>query len=242
MLIIILFVISVLVVFIYTPRKYSWDDFSNRFGNHVGKFGVYDLNSKTVESTYVTKHITDRYDTLFNCKRDENITYMLKLASENATAEEMKIIQYIKPLIQEYEHNNLIIRIQTNPWRYAPHFDAMDQITYMLHGEKKWIMWNVDFEKSSDAISFRDDINNLNYEQLELYLKRNNIIYLKKIQKPHESIFIKRDTWHYVENINKTKGCIMLNVHHPYYSSQINEKFKILWPTQFKRCLANQYY
>lgn len=241
---IIWFIIVVLILsfFVFRPKKYSWNDFSNRFRDYTGEFGLYDLNKKTEECTYVTKKVTDKYNVIFNNKSNENITYMLKLASNNANDKEMDLINYVKPLVEQYDYANLIIRIQTNPWRFAPHFDAMDQIAYELHGEKKWLLWKVDFNSPAQALAFRDDINNLNYEQLQMYLDKKNIKYIKKILKPHESLYIKRGTWHYVENINKTRGCIMLNVHLKIVSKKIDDEFKILWPIQHTRCENNTYY
>jgi hypothetical protein len=230
-------------VFILTrPVKYSWSDFSNRFGEYVGEFGLYDLKKHTTECTYPDRKITDKYNVLFNHKNNDTITYMLKLASLNAKGKENDIIEYIKPLVKKYEYNNLIVRIQTNPWRNAPHFDAMDQVAYMLDGEKRWLFWNVDFKDTSEALSFRDDINNLDYEQMELYLQTKNIPYEKKRMKPLDTFFITRGTWHYVENINKTVGCIMLNVHLKKESEHIDKKFKELWPIQHERCMNNTYY
>ena len=43
--------------------------------------------------------------------------------------------------------------------------------------------------------------------------------------KPHDSLFIKYGTWHYVENVNTTKGCITLNLHSKNISYEIDEKF-----------------
>jgi hypothetical protein len=226
----------------FRPIKYSWKDFSNRFGDYVGEFGLYDLNEITKECTYVKKKILGKYKVIFNHKPNKNTTYMLKLASQNANDKEMEVINYVKPLVKQYDYYNLIIRIQTNPWRFAPHFDAMDQIAYALHGEKRWLLWNVNFSSSIEALKFRDDINNLNYEQLEMYLNKKNIKYIKKILKPHESFYIKHGTWHYVENINKTRGCIMLNVHLKIISKKFDDEFKILWPIQHKRCVNNMYY
>ena len=238
-------IIMILSFFIFLtkqPVKYSWEDFSKKFGNCTGEFGVYDLTKKTEECTYVDKKITDKYDTIFKVSKTDNITYMAKIASQNAKGCELDILNYVKPISDNYEFNNLIIRIQTNPWRYAPHFDAMDQVAYMLSGKKRWLLWNIDFDNIKDAITFRDDVNNLNFEQLQTYLKNRKIPYETIIMKPHDSLFIKYGTWHYVENVNTTKGCIMLNLHSKNVSYEIDEKFFNLWPTQHKRCMNNEYY
>tara|TARA_R110001606_G_scaffold301332_1_gene448998 strand:+ start:1345 stop:2079 length:735 start_codon:yes stop_codon:yes gene_type:complete len=235
-------IVTIFILLIKRPVKYSWEDFSKKFGNCTGEFGVYDLTKKTEECTYVDKKITNKYDTIFKTCKTDNITYMAKIASSAASGCEVDILNYVKPISDNYEFDNLIIRIQTNPWRYAPHFDAMNQVAYMLSGTKRWLLWNIDFNDNEEAITFRDDVNNLNFEQLQTYLKNKKIPYETKIMKPHDSLYIKYGTWHYVENVNTTRGCIMLNLHLKNWSNEIDEKFAKLWPTQHKRCGNNEYY
>ena len=138
---VIILVVILLLYFVNTGhKKYSWEDFSNKFGNHVGEFGVYDLNKNTEECTYPDHKIIGTYDTIFNSQKSGNTTYMLKIAKSNATGAELDILNYVKPITDKYDHDNVIVRIQTNPWRYAPHFDSMNQLAYMLSGTKKWIL------------------------------------------------------------------------------------------------------
>ena len=223
-------------------KKYSWEDFSKRFGNCVGEFGVYDLTEKTIESTYPSKKIIDIYDTIFKTKIPKDTTYMLKIAKSNARGCELDILNYVKPITDTYDHDNIIVRIQTNPWRYAPHFDAMNQIAYMLSGTKKWILWNIDFENNDEAQKFLQDINNLNFEEMKTYLTDKGISYETKLMKPHDSLYIKNGTWHYVENVNTTRGSIMLNLHMKNWSRETGDNFRKLWPTQHERCKNNQFY
>lgn len=236
--------ILLLLILILLPRskKYSWEDFSNRFRNCTGQIGVYDLTKKTIESTYAERKIKDKYNTVFNSKIPENTTYMVKIAKSNAIGCELDILNYVKPITEKYETDNIIVRIQTNPWRYAPHFDSVDQVAYMLHGTKRWILWNVDFKNDNEAQSFLQDINNLNFEQMKTYLTNRGISYETKTMKPHDSLYIKYGTWHYVENVNTTKGAIMLNLHMKKFDVETDYKFKKLWPTQHKRCTNNQFY
>lgn len=236
--------ILLLLILILLPRskKYSWDDFSNRFRNCTGQIGVYDLTKKTIESTYAERKIKDKYNTVFNSKIPENTTYMVKIAKSNAIGCELDILNYVKPITEKYETDNIIVRIQTNPWRYAPHFDSMNQVAYMLYGTKKWIIWNVDFKNDNEAQSFLQDINNLNFEQMKTYLTNRGISYETKTLKPHDSLYIKYGTWHYVENVNTTRGTIMLNLHMKNFDFETDYKFKKLWPTQHKRCINNQFY
>lgn len=242
MILFVLFFILLVIIVLTRPRKYSWEDFSSRFGRYTGEFGLYDLKKWTEECTYPSKKITDTYDVIFKHEPNEDTTYMLKVAALNATGGELDIINYVRPLVEKYDYKNIIVRIQTNPWRNAPHFDAMDQVAYMLDGEKRWLFWNVEFKDTSEALSFRDDINNLDYEQMELYLQTKNIPYEKKRMRPHDRFFITRGTWHYVENIQKTRGCIMINVHLKQESEYIDQKFKEMWPIQHERCMNNTYY
>jgi hypothetical protein len=242
LLVIILIIIVLMYLVRIRHRKYSWEDFSNKFGNHVGEFGVYNLDKDTEESTYPDRKITGSYDTIFKSQKVGNTTYMLKIAESNATGAELDILNYVKPITDKYDHDNVIIRIQTNPWRCAPHFDAMNQLAYMLSGTKKWILWNVEFEDYKETLKFRDDINNLNFEQLQSYLTKRGISYETKVMKPYDTLYIKYGTWHYVENDNTTKGSIMLNIYLKNVSVKFDEDFMHLWPTQYKRCRNNQFY
>ena len=232
----------ILIIILVRPKKYSWSDFSRKFKDCMGEFGVYDLTKKTIESTYVDKKIIDTYDTIFTRKIPENVTYMLKISESNASGCELDILNYVKPITDKYNASNIIVRIQTNPWRHAPHFDAFDQTAYMLSGMKKWILWDVDFINKDEALTFRDDINNLNSEQLKTYLTNRGIPYETKLMKPHDSLYIKRGRWHYVENVNTTRGCIMLNLHTNIASHELDNTFGDLWPEQQKRCKNNQFY
>ena len=242
LLVIALIVVLLLYLTRIRHRKYSWEDFSNKFGNRVGEFGVYNLDKDTEECTYPDRKITESYDTIFKSQKVGNTTYMLKIAKSNATGAELDILNYVKPITDKYDHDNVIIRIQTNPWRYAPHFDAMNQLAYMLSGTKKWILWNVEFEDYKETLKFRDDINNLNFEQLQSYLTKRGISYETKVMKPYDTLYIKYGTWHYVENDNTTKGSIMLNVHFKDASVKFDEDFRHIWPTQYKRCRNNTFY
>jgi hypothetical protein len=112
----------------------------------------------------------------------------------------------------------------------------------MLSGTKRWLLWNVDFDNTEDAITFRDDVNNLNFNQLQTYLENKKIPFEYKITKPHDSLHIKYGVWHYVENVNTTKGCIMLNLHSKIMSEEVEKNFSKLWPTQYTRCKNNQFY
>lgn len=240
----VLFIVLLLLILILLSRskKYSWEDFSNRFGNCTGEIGVYDLTEKTIESTYPSKKIIDTYDTIFKTKIPKDTTYMLKIAKSNAMGCELDILNYVKPITDKYKNSNILLRIQTNPWRYAPHFDSFDQTAYMLSGTKKWILWNADFKSKDEALSFRDDVNNLNFEQMKVYLTNKGISYETKIMKPHDSLFIKGGVWHYVENVNTTRGCIMLNLHGYNWSRELDYNFGDLWPEQSERCKNNQFY
>ena len=233
--------ILLLLILILLPRskKYSWEDFSNRFGNCTGEMGIYDITKKLIESSYEERTIIDKYNTIFNSKIPENTSYMLKISKSNAKGCDLNILNYVKPITDKFETRNITIRIQTNPWRYAPHFDSQDQIAYMLHGTKKWITWNVDFKNDNEAQSFVQDINNLNFEQMKMYLTNRGISYETKTLKPHDQLYIKYGTWHYVENINTTRGTIMLNLYIKNYDSETDYKFKKLWPTQHERCRNN---
>ncbi len=56
----------------------------------------------------------------------------------------------------------------------------------------------------------------------------------------HDSLFIKGGVWHYVENVNTTRGCIMLNLHGYNWSRELDYNFGDLWPEQSERCKNNQ--
>jgi len=239
---ILLILILILIIVLMRPKRYSWNDLSKRFKDCSGEFGVYDLKKKITESTYVDKKIIDTYDTIFNRKIPENTSYMLKISKSNATGCELDILNYVKPITDKYNASNIILRIQTNPWKHAPHFDSFDQVAHMLSGAKKWILWNVDFKSKDEALSFRDDVNNLNFEQLKTYLMNRGIPYETKTMKPHDSLFIKRGVWHYVENVNSTRGCIMLNLHTNNWTRELDDTFGDLWPEQRERCKNNQFY
>lgn len=236
--------ISFLVLYFKTRlKKYSWYDFSRKFGNCNGEFGVYNLTKKTEECTYADKKIIDKYDTVFKTEIDKDTSYMIKISSSNAKGCEIDMLNYVKPITDKYDTQSVTLRIQTNPWRYAPHYDTINQIAHMLHGTKKWILWNTHFKNIDETKKFLHDINNLNYEDMKIYLKNREIQYETKIMRPGDSLYIKCGTWHYVENVNTTRGCIMLNLElesDTLYS--LEENFKKLWPIQYTKYVNNEFY
>jgi hypothetical protein len=232
----VLLIISLFIFFTRT-RKYSWEDFSKRFGTCVGEFGVYDTHKKTSEAL----KITGMYNTFFKKPRPEGKTYMLKIAETNAKGPEKKILEYVKPLTQGYEYYNVIVRIQTNPWRMVPHFDSMNQIVRVLSGSKRWLLWDR-MDVNGDEDTFLKDINHLDFKDMQAYLDTHKIPYKTKVTKVGHVFNIPFGTWHYVENINTTKGCIMINMHMKNFDRETDKRFNKLWPIQHARCMNNTFY
>lgn len=223
-------------------RKYSWEDFAEKFGNLEGKYAVYDHTLHQPETTDFLRFIKGKYNSFFNKHDDDPFTYMIKLTHDNATEGEKKILDYVKP-ITDKEKNDLrvILRFQTNPWWHSSHFDTYDQKVVMIDGYKKWILFYPEFKNIEEEKAFIKKTNGMKLVNLESHLKNVGIPYQIKITGPGDTLHIKMGVYHATENENIGKGVVFLNFV-LRISDEFQEHFHELWPTKSTRCRNNFLY
>jgi hypothetical protein len=215
--------------------KYTWWDFSKRFGHLSGEIAVYDFTCPEVEHTAPVNKIVTTYDTLFNADTSK-FSYMLKTSNSSLT-------RYIQPLTDGYKGvSEVLLRIQTNPWRYSTHFDTYDQTIIMLDGVKRWIFFRKTFETIEDEKSFVKHVNGMNFEKLQSYLKSRNIPYYLKTSHEGDTFFIPKGMYHAVENVNQGKGTIFANVIYEGGDSHLDDRFTKLWPVVTNNCDKGVFY
>jgi len=214
---------------------YTWEDFSRKFGHLSGEIAVYDFSVPEDQHTAPVKKIVTTYETLFNADTPK-FSYMLKTSDSPLT-------KYIQPLTDEYDNvHDILLRIQTNPWRFSTHFDTYDQTILMLDGAKRWIFFRKTFETIEEEKSFVKHVNGMKFEQLESYLKSKNIPYHLKTTRGGDRFFIPKGMYHAVENVNEGKGTIFANIIHEGFVQNLDERFREIWPIVSDNCDKGVFY
>lgn len=230
-------VIFTIIIITNKPGKYSWKDFNKRFGYIRGPVTFYDLSQCVDdEQNYKSHRENITYSKLLNKEhREENSTGMIKIVESKCTPSEMKLINYVKPVIKNSNNADTMLRIQTSPWLYSAHFDCFDQFVYMLYGSKKWLIFNITFDDMEEEKRFIISIANKSIKEVSVILNSKNISYETRITKPGDTLFIPEGVYHLVESIGRG-GTIMANsrVDKPEDKNLI-EKFYYLWPVWFNR-------
>ena len=218
--------------------RYSWDYMSRRFKNLVCDIGVYDFSKPIIENTEPVGTIKTSLKTLFFGDTSK-FSYMLKLSNRTQSP----ILDHVIGLTKDFENvDEVLIRIQTNPWRYSTHFDTYDQTILMLDGFKRWIFFRTQFDSVEDEKNFIQFVNGLQFGNLKNFLKSKKIPYHLKISKPGDQFFIPRGMYHAIENVNQGRGTIFINIIHTGEDDDINERFSYIWPTVTSKCEEGVYY
>jgi hypothetical protein len=216
-------------------KPYSWEDFSNRFGHLSGEIAVYNFSVPEVEHTAPIKKLKTTYDTVFN-SNTSSVSYMLKTSNSLLT-------EYVSPLVEKYKNvDEIVLRVQTNPWRYSTHFDTYDQTIVMLDGVKRWIFFRKTFETLEEEIRFVKHVNGMTFENLQSYLNLQTISYHLNTSRGGDIFFIPMGMYHAVENVNEGPGTIFINVIHHGFDSELEDTFTKLWPTVAKNCDKGVFY
>lgn len=216
-------------------NQYSWEYMSKLFSHLECELGVYDFSKPIIENTQPIGTIQTSLKNLFHPK-SSHLSYMLKTSST-------PIMDHVLPLTEHFENvDEVIIRIQTNPWRYSTHFDTYDQSIIMLDGYKQWIFFRTQFDSVEEEKKFIQHVNGLQFENLKNFLKSKQIPHHLKISKPGDQFFIPQGMYHAIENVNQGRGTIFLNVIHNGEDHDINERFSYIWPTVTSKCEEGVYY
>lgn len=215
-------------------RKYSWEDFSKKFRNQVGEIKIYNHKQLDEEQNFGTTKIKSKYKNIFDNKN--GLPKMVKIAEDNCNQEEMKLIDYCRPLSHGYKkYGGLTLRIQTSPWLYNSHFDAMDQVVITLHGHKRWLFFYLDeqCQTTEEENKYMKMLAGKTIDEaVNEVLKPNNIKYTIKDTKNGDYIDIPKGLYHLTES-NEKDGCIILNIKTSEEEPELTKKFYQLWPNWF---------
>ena len=218
--------------------RYSWGYMSKLFNHLEYELGVYDFSKPIVENTEPIRTIQTSLKTLF-FRNTSKFSYMLKLSNKNPSP----IWDHVIGLTKDFKNvDEVLIRIQTNPWKYSTHFDTYDQTILMLDGFKRWIFFRTQFDSVEEEKKFIQFVNALQFGNLKNFLKSKQIPYHLKISKPGDQFFIPRGMYHAIENVNQGSGTIFLNVIHSGEDQDLNERFSYIWPTVTNKCEEGVYY
>ena len=224
-------------------QKYSWKDFTAKFGKCRGKFAVYDLKTTLGKSTDFSYITIDNYSKFLDSNVSKHTTYMLKISDTNAEGCEKDILQYLSPIYKDKNNvERVMLRVQKNPWSHTAHFDSYCQEVIMLHGKKKWILFNPKFDDIDDERKFVAVCEEKKFSELENYLSSQGIPYEIKITYPGKNLYIPKGIYHATENLNIGKGTIFLNIVTLDHCDFLHDKFSIIWPEYGKRVDENFFY
>jgi len=229
-------VIFTFIIMINKPGKYSWKDFNKHFGDIMGYTTFYDLTRQVDdEQNYKSRRQYIPYSRLLNKEhREENSTGMIKIVESKCTQNEMKLINYVKPVIKNSNSSETMLRIQTSPWIYSAHFDCFDQFVYMLYGSKKWLLFNLTFDDIDEEKGFIMSIANKSIKEVSEILNSNNISYETRTTKPGDTFFLPEGVYHLVESSGPGGTIMVTSVTDKPQNKQLLEKFKYLWPKWFR--------
>lgn len=219
-------------------NRYSWDYMSKRFNHLEYDLGVYDFSKPIIENTSPIGIIRTSLKTLFS-HDGKGSSYMLKTSNKIKSP----LMDHVMPLTTGFENvDEVLLRIQTNPWKYSTHFDTYDQHILMLYGIKRWILFKTRFDSVEDEKKYIANINGLQFENLKNVLQSKNIPHHIHTTKPGDCFFIPRGMYHATENVHHGEGTLFLNVVHTGEDHALNERFAHIWPTVTSTCEAGAYY
>jgi len=232
---------SFIIIFLIVTRinnsgKYSWKEFNKHFGDLGGHVTFYDLTQQVDdEQNYKSYREYIPYSKLLNKEhREENYTGMIKIVESKCTPSEMKLINYVKPVIKNSNSSETMLRIQTSPWLYSTHFDCFDQFVYMLYGTKKWLLFNLTFDDIEEEKRFLISIANKSIKEVSEILNSNDISYETRITKPGDTFFLPEGVYHLVESGGLDGTIMVTSVTDKPQNKQLVEKFEYLWPKWFR--------
>ena len=215
-----LVVILILVVFAFIllspPRKYTWRDFKQKFGNRNIEYASYDFTMVNDEygNPHVMKHIES--DTFFTNRNIQSC--MLKLKDGEHKHDD--ILEYVRPLCTTRDEK-FGLRIQKGPWYWTSHFDCIDQVCHILEGRKKWVLYEASFATDDEEKQFVDIVGYLTtLDALMTHLDSVGIKYQVVHTKPGDKLFIKAGVYHAVE----AKG------NHVMVNEYVSDDYKNLTP------------
>ena len=225
-------VVIIVILFIHrtnTMRPYSWNDMKKRFENVEGSIRTFDLNRMDDEQSYISREIRTSYSSIFEHEvRPRTDTMMIKIKESSCTPEEQKLIDYVKPVIKNAHSSDTILRIQNSPWVYSSHFDCYDQYVYMLHGKKRWLLFDLDDLETERKLVLQ--FAGRDIETVSEILRANGIPFKLKTIHAGDVLFIPEGQYHLVEN-EGSQGTIFVNspINKPV-NTQLESKFESLWP------------
>lgn len=229
---IIILAVTIVILFIHytnSTRPYSWNDMQKRFGNLEGSIRTFNLDSMDDEQSYISHELKTKYSKIFDQElRSRKNTMMIKIKESFCTPDEQKLIDYVKPVIKNTPSSDTILRIQNSPWVYSSHFDCYDQYVYMLHGKKRWLLFDIDDVEKERTLVLQ--LTGKNIKTVSKILKVNGINFKIKTIRAGDILFIPEGQYHLVEN-EGSQGTIFVNspVDKPP-NQYLNSKFESLWP------------
>jgi hypothetical protein len=231
--------IIILLLFVFRKRsvkKYSWEDFQNRFSNTNGIVKIYDTDKIDKEQNFGCTKIQTTYDEIFTKKY--STPKMVKIYEDNCDEENSKLIDYCRPLTHGYEkYRGVTLRIQTSPWLYNSHFDGFDQAVITLHGHKRWLFFNLDkhFDTIEKERKFIKMIAGKNIDDvITHFIEPMGISYEIKDTRSGDHIRIPMGLYHLTES-SETSGCIILNIPISKDDPELTRKFEELWPDWYTK-------
>ncbi|MGB1113140.1 MAG: cupin-like domain-containing protein, partial [Schleiferiaceae bacterium] len=117
---------------------------------------------------------------------------------------------------------------QNSPWMYSSHFDCYDQYVYMLHGKKRWLLFDLDDLETERKLVLQ--FAGKNIETVSEILRANGIPFKIKTIRAGDVLFIPEGQYHLVEN-EGSQGTIFVNspINKPV-NLHLQSKFESLWP------------
>jgi|AACY02.14.fsa_nt_gi hypothetical protein len=225
-----LIIILLVSVLIYFTNRDAWSyTYYKHFMGKELEVAIYDYNVRIGESDYkntVNKIKSDRFffDKHLN-------TCMLKI-DENELEFKTFWDEFRPKCVKDEHYYPMHARFQKGPWQYHAHFDSMDQMCHIIHGNKKWVLFDIHFKSFEEEEKFMKHVLYMSMKELTQYLNHIGVIYKIIITKPGDSLYIKAGTYHAVEGEGNH---IMVNEYLSKSYPELESVFARIWKVWYNR-------
>lgn len=222
LIIILLFVIVILLLW---RRDNVWEEFRQRFSDVEGDIKFYNLRETGDERHFLcTKHRLKYAEVFDNPKRRDTSTCMIK-------AVDGPIVEHVRQRIAASPDDEVTVKIQTSPWKYQAHFDCMDQMIHVLHGEKLWLLFDL-AGRGDEELELLEAHKGKGVREWANVLDDLGVPYELRRTKAGDRLFLAKGWYHVVENVGD-RGVIFANVTLNEADVTLTERFRRLWPMWF---------
>lgn len=218
--------IILLFVLLCLRRPNEWEEFRQRFSDIEGDIKFYNLREVGDERHFLCRKHRLKYAEVFdNPNRCDTSTCMIK-------AVDGPIVEHVRQRITASPKDAVTVKIQTSPWKYQAHFDCVNQMIHVLHGEKLWLLFDLAGWSHDEELELLEAHKGKGVREWTNVLGDLGVPYELRRTKAGDRLFLAKGWYHVVENVGE-RGVIFANVSLDEADVTLTERFRRLWPMWF---------